>query len=65
MKHDRIRLETHDTVTVMTLNDPSVLNAFGYYLKQDMTEALDIIETSGTRSAKKSQLSSERCNCSM
>ncbi len=49
MKHDRIRLETHDTVTVMTLNDPSVLNAFGYYLKQDMTEALDIIETSGTR----------------
>ncbi len=49
MKHDRIRLETHDTVTVMTLNDPSVLNAFGTFLKQDMSEALDIVEASATR----------------
>lgn len=49
MKHDRIRLEHHDHVAIMTLNDPSVLNALGYYLKQDMTEALDAVDASGAR----------------
>ena len=49
MKHDRIRLEYHDNVAVMTLNDPSVLNALGYLLKQDMTEALDAIDASNAR----------------
>jgi 2-(1,2-epoxy-1,2-dihydrophenyl)acetyl-CoA isomerase len=49
MQHDRIRLELHDTVAVLTLNDPSVLNAFGYYLKQDMTEALDAVDAGPAR----------------
>src|ERR1700710_1083284 len=45
----RILLEMRDNVVVMTLNDPSVLNAFGFKLSQDMTWALDQIETSGAR----------------
>ncbi len=49
MKHDRIRLEFHDKVAVLTLNDPSVLNALGYLLKQDMTEALDAVDASDAR----------------
>ena len=38
-----------DNVAVMTLNDPSVLNAFGFKLRQDMTWALDQVEASGAR----------------
>ena len=49
MKHDRIRLNHHDHVAVITLNDPSVLNALGYYLKQDLTEALDAVDASSAR----------------
>ena len=49
MKLDRIRLEYHDNVAVMTLNDPSVLNALGYLLKQDMTEALDAVDAANAR----------------
>jgi 2-(1,2-epoxy-1,2-dihydrophenyl)acetyl-CoA isomerase len=49
MKHDRIRLETTGDVTVMTLNDPSVLNAFGYKLREDMTVAMDRIEAGPAR----------------
>ena len=49
MKHDRVRLEYHDKVAVLTLNDPSVLNALGFYLKQDMTEALDAVDASDAR----------------
>jgi 2-(1,2-epoxy-1,2-dihydrophenyl)acetyl-CoA isomerase len=49
MKHDRVRLEFQDKVAILTLNDPSVLNALGYYLKQDLTEALDVVDTSGAR----------------
>ena len=37
----RVLLEMRDNVAVMTLNDPSVLNAFGFKLRQDMTWALD------------------------
>jgi 2-(1,2-epoxy-1,2-dihydrophenyl)acetyl-CoA isomerase len=33
----------------MTLNDPSVLNAFGLKLRQDMTEALDRVESGTAR----------------
>ena len=33
----------------MTLNDPSVLNAFGFKLRQDMSWALDQVEASGAR----------------
>jgi 2-(1,2-epoxy-1,2-dihydrophenyl)acetyl-CoA isomerase len=33
----------------MTLNDPSVLNALGFFLKQDLTEALDAVDASGAR----------------
>ncbi len=49
MKHDRIGLKHYDHVAVMTLNDPSVLNALGYYLKQDLTEALDVVDASDAR----------------
>ncbi len=49
MKHDRIRLDTRDHVAVMTLNDPSVLNAFGHYLRLDMTEALNAVEAGDAR----------------
>jgi 2-(1,2-epoxy-1,2-dihydrophenyl)acetyl-CoA isomerase len=45
----RVLLEMRDNVAVMTLNDPSVLNAFGFKLRQDMTWALDQVETSGAR----------------
>ncbi|WP_428492889.1 enoyl-CoA hydratase/isomerase [Rhodopila sp.] len=44
MKHGKILLETTRDVTVMTLNDPSVLNAFGQKLREDMTTAMDRIE---------------------
>ena len=46
MKHGRIRLETTGNVAVMTLNDPSVLNAFGQKLREDMTAAMDLVDAS-------------------
>ena len=49
MKHDRIRLEYRDNVAILTLHDPSVLNALGYYLKQDFSEALDAVDASDAR----------------
>jgi 2-(1,2-epoxy-1,2-dihydrophenyl)acetyl-CoA isomerase len=49
MKHGRVLLEMRDSIAVMTLNDPPVLNAFGVKLREDMTAALDAIETSGAR----------------
>jgi 2-(1,2-epoxy-1,2-dihydrophenyl)acetyl-CoA isomerase len=49
MKHGRIILETTGDVAVMTLNDPSVLNAFGQKLRQDMTVAMDQVEASTAR----------------
>jgi len=49
MKHGRIRLEPDGDVLVMTLNDPSVLNAFGQKLREDMGAALDKIESSHAR----------------
>jgi 2-(1,2-epoxy-1,2-dihydrophenyl)acetyl-CoA isomerase len=45
----RVLLEMRDNVAVLTLNDPSVLNAFGLKLRQDMTWALDQLEGSGAR----------------
>jgi 2-(1,2-epoxy-1,2-dihydrophenyl)acetyl-CoA isomerase len=45
----RVLLEMRDNVAVMTLNDPSVLNAFGFKLRHDITWALDQVETSGAR----------------
>jgi 2-(1,2-epoxy-1,2-dihydrophenyl)acetyl-CoA isomerase len=45
----RVLLETRDDVAVMTLNDPSVLNAFGFKLRQDMTWALNQVEASNAR----------------
>ncbi len=45
----RILLQRQDNVIVMTLNDPSVLNAFGFKLRQDISWALDQVETSGAR----------------
>jgi 2-(1,2-epoxy-1,2-dihydrophenyl)acetyl-CoA isomerase len=49
MKHGRIILETTGGVAVMTLNDPSVLNAFGQKLREDMTVAMDQVEASAAR----------------
>jgi 2-(1,2-epoxy-1,2-dihydrophenyl)acetyl-CoA isomerase len=49
MKHGRILLEMTGNVAVMTLNDPSVLNAFGHKLREDMTVAMDRIEASPAR----------------
>ena len=49
MKHDRMRLETIGDVAVMTLNDPSVLNAFGQKLREDMTIAMDRVEAASVR----------------
>lgn len=45
----RVLLERQDNVVVMTLNDPGVLNAFGFKLRHDITWALDEVETSGAR----------------
>jgi 2-(1,2-epoxy-1,2-dihydrophenyl)acetyl-CoA isomerase len=45
----RVLLELEDNVAVMTLNDPSVLNAFGLKLRQAMTWALDRLEALGAR----------------
>jgi 2-(1,2-epoxy-1,2-dihydrophenyl)acetyl-CoA isomerase len=49
MKHGRILLQTDGDVAIMTLNDPGVLNAFGQKLREDMTEALDRIESGTAR----------------
>ena len=49
MKHGRILLETTGDVAVMTLNDPSVLNAFGQKLREDMTVAMDRVEAGSSR----------------
>src|SRR6185437_15021875 len=49
MRHGRILLGIEDGVTVMTLNDPAVLNAFGQKLREDMSAALDAIESSAAR----------------
>ena len=45
----RVLLETHGNVAVLTLNDPSVLNAFGLKLRHDVTWALDRIESGDAR----------------
>lgn len=49
MKHGRILLETTGDIAVMTLNDPSVLNAFGQKLREDMTVAMDRVEAGSSR----------------
>ncbi len=49
MKNGRIILESTGNVAVMTLNDPSVLNAFGQKLREDMTAAMDQIESGSAR----------------
>ena len=49
MKNGRILLEMAGNVAVMTLNDPSVLNAFGLKLREDMQEAMDQVEAGPAR----------------
>jgi 2-(1,2-epoxy-1,2-dihydrophenyl)acetyl-CoA isomerase len=49
MRNGRIMLEPIGDVLVMTLNDPSVLNAFGQKLREDMGDALDRIEANKPR----------------
>jgi 2-(1,2-epoxy-1,2-dihydrophenyl)acetyl-CoA isomerase len=45
----RVLLELRDRVATLTLNDPSVLNAFGQKLREDISWALDELQTSGAR----------------
>ena len=45
----RVLLAIDNTIATMTLNDPSVLNAFGFKLRQDVTWAMDQVENSGAR----------------
>ena len=49
MKHGRILLETIGPVSLLTLNDPGVLNAFGQKLRDDMQAAMDRVEASSAR----------------
>lgn len=49
MNNGRVLLAMDGDVAVMTLNDPSVLNAFGAKLRQDMTQALDSVEAGPAR----------------
>ncbi len=49
MKHGKIRLETIGSVAVLTLNDPAVLNAVGHTLRQDMRDAMDLVEAGTAR----------------
>lgn len=49
MKHGKVTLEKAGAVTVVTLNDPAVLNAFGIKLREDLAAALDQVEASDTR----------------
>ncbi len=49
MNNGRILVGRDGPVAIMTLNDPSVYNAFGVKLRQDMTQALDLIEASDAR----------------
>jgi 2-(1,2-epoxy-1,2-dihydrophenyl)acetyl-CoA isomerase len=49
MDNGRILLAMEDRIAVMTLNDPSVLNAFGLKLRHDMTQALDVVESGPAR----------------
>jgi 2-(1,2-epoxy-1,2-dihydrophenyl)acetyl-CoA isomerase len=45
----RVLLEMRDNVAVMTLNDPSVLNAFGFKLRHDLSWVLDRVEAGSAR----------------
>lgn len=49
MDHGRVLLETTGNVAVMTLNDPAVLNAFGQKLRDDMSAAMDRVESGAAR----------------
>jgi 2-(1,2-epoxy-1,2-dihydrophenyl)acetyl-CoA isomerase len=45
----RVLLEIRDHVAIMTLNDPSVLNAFGLKMRLDISWALGQVETNDAR----------------
>src|ERR1700722_3240227 len=45
----RVLLRMQDNVIVLTLNDPAVLNAFGFKLRHDISWALDQVSGSGAR----------------
>jgi len=49
MANGRILLDIKDGLAKLTLNDPGSLNAFGFKLKQDLSEALDQLEASDAR----------------
>jgi 2-(1,2-epoxy-1,2-dihydrophenyl)acetyl-CoA isomerase len=49
MVHGKVRLETIESVAVMTLDDPAVLNAFGHKLREDMQAAMDRVEAGSAR----------------
>ena len=52
MEHGKVTLEVNDGVGLLTLNDPSTLNAWGELMRRDFAAALDRIEApdSGVRS---------------
>jgi len=49
MQHGRILLDRIGDVAVLTLNDPAVMNAFGQKLREDLQEAIGIVESDTAR----------------
>jgi 2-(1,2-epoxy-1,2-dihydrophenyl)acetyl-CoA isomerase len=49
MNNGHVLLDREGPVATLTLHDPAVYNAFGVKLRQDITEALDRIESSDAR----------------
>ncbi len=44
MKHGKVTLDVNDSVGVLTLNDPSSLNAWGLKLREDFADAMAFLE---------------------
>jgi 2-(1,2-epoxy-1,2-dihydrophenyl)acetyl-CoA isomerase len=49
MKHGKVRLDYLGPLAIMTLDDQPVLNAFGAKLREDMTDAVDQVESGASR----------------
>ena len=45
MDFNRVRLDFEDSVAVLTLNHPEVLNAIGPDMQEGLTDALEALET--------------------
>ena len=44
MKHGRVTLDVNDGIGILTLNDPSSLNAWGRKVREDFAEVMDFLE---------------------